>query len=287
MKERRPVSLKRLHFGLSTGRVGHQRLTVEECAFLDIREFARKGVLDVGLGTVHDLTSIDPDTETPRKMFLWVEKVGIDCERLIFRYSAPNADFRPENAIQYAVEVISGPCRFGGKRHWFRCPLLRGSSSCGKRVLKLFLPPGGRYFGCRKCYDLTYWSVQQHDQRGNRQPKFFREPLQRLEGRRTDTALDQTQKIHRDVYQFGKSFLAHPALYADLTHACSKLLSQSGHLEGISKRQSPVVSLRVPPNEITGTPVVLHGPSSAVSRNLCSKSNRKHSMEGNPCRVLI
>jgi pyruvate-formate lyase-activating enzyme len=27
------------------------------------------------------------------------------------------------------------------------------------------LPPGGCYFGCRTCYNLTCWSVQQHDQR--------------------------------------------------------------------------------------------------------------------------
>ncbi len=33
---------------------------------------------------------------------------------------------------------------------------------------KLYLPPGGRYFGCRRCYDLTYESAQQHDKRVDR-----------------------------------------------------------------------------------------------------------------------
>jgi hypothetical protein len=28
-------------------------------------------------------------------------------------------------------------------------------------VSKLHLPPGGRYFGCRHCYDLTYTSCQE------------------------------------------------------------------------------------------------------------------------------
>jgi len=32
---------------------------------------------------------------------------------------------------------------------------------CGRRVGKLYLPPGGRYFGCRQCHDLTYTSCQE------------------------------------------------------------------------------------------------------------------------------
>ena len=30
---------------------------------------------------------------------------------------------------------------------------------------KLYLPPGGRYFGCRHCHDLTYRSRQESDAR--------------------------------------------------------------------------------------------------------------------------
>jgi hypothetical protein len=36
---------------------------------------------------------------------------------------------------------------------------------CDRRVAKLYLPPGGRYFGCRECYRLTYRSAQEHDAR--------------------------------------------------------------------------------------------------------------------------
>ena len=36
---------------------------------------------------------------------------------------------------------------------------------CGARVKKLYLPPGTRYFGCRRCHDLTYESVQTHGTR--------------------------------------------------------------------------------------------------------------------------
>jgi hypothetical protein len=36
---------------------------------------------------------------------------------------------------------------------------------CNRRAGKLYLPPGGRYFGCRQCYRLTYISCQTHDKR--------------------------------------------------------------------------------------------------------------------------
>jgi hypothetical protein len=43
--------------------------------------------------------------------------------------------------------------------------LVVSGSPCYRRVGKLYLPPGGRYFGCRHCYDLTYTSCQEHDKR--------------------------------------------------------------------------------------------------------------------------
>lgn len=41
--------------------------------------------------------------------------------------------------------------RFGGLRWWFVCPLVVKGRSCKRRVGKLYLPPHGRYFGCRHC----------------------------------------------------------------------------------------------------------------------------------------
>jgi hypothetical protein len=55
--------------------------------------------------------------------------------------------------------------RFGGLRWWFVCPLVVNGRPCQRRVGKLYLPPRGRYYGCRHCYDLTYTSCQQHDKR--------------------------------------------------------------------------------------------------------------------------
>ena len=46
--------------------------------------------------------------------------------------------------------------------------------------------------------------------------------------------------------------LASSAVAPNLAQSSSEFLPKRSHLEGFPKRKSPVVSLRVPPNEITG-----------------------------------
>ncbi len=80
--------------------------------------------------------------------------------RLALRYRTTPRQGESEQ-IEEPIELTWTPCRFGGRRWWFRCPLIRNGQLCGRRVAKLYLPPGGRYFGCRHCYDLTYTSAQE------------------------------------------------------------------------------------------------------------------------------
>jgi hypothetical protein len=42
--------------------------------------------------------------------------------------------------------------------------LIVGDVACNRRAGKLYLPSGARYFGCRKCHDLTYKSCQEAHQ---------------------------------------------------------------------------------------------------------------------------
>ena len=58
------------------------------------------------------------------------------------------------------IPVTSTPCFYGGVRVWLRCPVVSKGLLCENRVGKLYLPPGGRVFGCRHCHDLTYESCQ-------------------------------------------------------------------------------------------------------------------------------
>lgn len=63
-----------------------------------------------------------------------------------------------EDEASYAVELTTTPCYFGGRRYWFICPLVVDGAFCGKRMGVLYL--GGRWFGCRDCYQLSYLSRQ-------------------------------------------------------------------------------------------------------------------------------
>ena len=63
--------------------------------------------------------------------------------------------------LDYRVSLTTTPLPWGGLRWWFLCPLLKDGRPCGRRCGKLYLPPGGKYFGCRLCYDLTYRSAQE------------------------------------------------------------------------------------------------------------------------------
>jgi hypothetical protein len=80
----------------------------------------------------------------------------------------------PELAARYPAAVRVPECiirltptrpNLGGLRFWFRCPIRRNGKECGRRVRKLYLPPGAKIFGCRCCYNLTYRSAQTHDPR--------------------------------------------------------------------------------------------------------------------------
>jgi hypothetical protein len=66
------------------------------------------------------------------------------------------------------VEVIIDGGESAKFRWWGRCPSLNNGQPCGQRVLKLYLPPGLRYLGCRACHGPTYRSVQKHDARVDR-----------------------------------------------------------------------------------------------------------------------
>jgi len=68
-------------------------------------------------------------------------------------------------STRYLIEITSTCCTLGGKRFWFRCPMMHGGVSCDRRVLRLYMPPGGQMLGCRHCYDLRHQSCQTHDKR--------------------------------------------------------------------------------------------------------------------------
>ncbi|MCD6174183.1 MAG: hypothetical protein J7K65_00255 [Planctomycetes bacterium] len=59
------------------------------------------------------------------------------------------------------ISITTTPYFYGGVRYWFLCPAVVDGVLCEDRVGKLYLPPGGKLFGCRQCYGLTYESCRQ------------------------------------------------------------------------------------------------------------------------------
>jgi hypothetical protein len=70
----------------------------------------------------------------------------------------------PDRSVSCTVPLVTTQPAFGGPRWWFLCPFLRRGRPCGRRVAKLFIPPGGQHLGCRTCQNLTYRSCQENYQ---------------------------------------------------------------------------------------------------------------------------
>jgi len=81
--------------------------------------------------------------------------VGWGNNYIRLRYAKTDRFTRKKFSLDYKVTLVSTVCNYGGRRWWFICPL----RNCGRRVGVLYLG-GGKYFGCRHCYNLTYQSCK-------------------------------------------------------------------------------------------------------------------------------
>jgi hypothetical protein len=137
---------------------------VEDCQSLDANRWTREGILRANVlatGTWRWTyasgkgfsISYAADTRDSAAPFV----------RLSYSWGWPSSP-EPQSA-DYRVRLTTTRPRFGGLRWWFVCPLSVGGRPCERRVGKLYLPPSARYFGCRRCHELTYKSCQEHDGR--------------------------------------------------------------------------------------------------------------------------
>ncbi|MBI2826540.1 MAG: hypothetical protein HYX69_17855 [Planctomycetia bacterium] len=72
--------------------------------------------------------------------------------------------WRDQEDVRVPIRLQTTATNFNGERWWFTCPLIVGGFPCNRRVGKVYLPPGARYFGCRTCHGLTYRSCQEAHQ---------------------------------------------------------------------------------------------------------------------------
>jgi len=136
---------------------------VEDCRSLDLNELLRRRLLTPGHSRAGSLrwTQATTGKEVGSVGYLveWEEERAV----LTFRYGVTRGGEREE--VDEPVRLVTSRPPLGGLRWWFVCPLVVNGTPCRKRVSKLYLPPGGKLFGCRSCYRLTYRSVQEHNGR--------------------------------------------------------------------------------------------------------------------------
>jgi len=162
-----------------------KKSTVEDCRSVSVGAMAREGIFRWGPGYRASWRwSVTEEGEQKEVASMGLATVGHEgvVTGVVFAYTITryNGEKVP---CRYEVRIDRTPCHFGGWRYWFVCPLVVGGRPCHQRVAKLYLPPGGTYYGCRHCYNLTYESVQRHDKRVDALMKLPWEALEDLADR--------------------------------------------------------------------------------------------------------
>lgn len=133
--------------GIGSGnRWQNGRATVESCRSIDVRRWAREGILRPGYSGSRQWTR---DGEQVASIQMRAE---VGCVTLVYRMRSNGGEWED---LSYPVALDATPCRYGGARQWFRCP----AHGCGRRVAMLYL--GDRIFACRHCYRLSYASSRE------------------------------------------------------------------------------------------------------------------------------
>ena len=117
------------------GRPGH-RLKAEQTPKIDIRVWHRRGLLWDGSNNTWSWSRGDECAGSIRFT------VNADSIRLIYAVHGQDAS--------QTVRTTTTPCRYGGARTWFQCPV------CCGRAAVLFMRAGR--FACRQCQKVSYSS---------------------------------------------------------------------------------------------------------------------------------
>jgi hypothetical protein len=150
--------------GFGSGRYGG-RPTVESGLALDINRLIRQRWLVPGACTSGALTWSNTVTgKDVASIGYTASMVDPDDAWVKLRYLAD--DVRQD----YRVPIASTPCHYGGRRWWWKCP------RSGRRVAKLYLPPGEAVFAARRAYGLAYHSQRMTalDRSHDRQRRLYR-----------------------------------------------------------------------------------------------------------------
>ena len=138
---------------------------VEDCKSIDITWLRREGFLGGIASQTIRWTNAAGENRGSVGITVQLEGWGTSYSSVRLNYTVTSFDSDDREDYDYEIRLTTTPCNFGGQRYWFVCPLSVNGMECGRRVRTLYLPPSGKYFGCRYCYNLTYKSQQEHDKR--------------------------------------------------------------------------------------------------------------------------
>ncbi len=144
----------------------NKKNTVNDGHYLDINKLVRDGLLVRGYGAGSMRWTNTRTGEETASIGYILEPLGEAGLTMRLRYTKTGRN-NDKESLDYPVMLQTTRPNYGGRRWWFTCPLVVNGRACHRRVGKLYLPPGGKYFGCRHCYNLTYKSCQESDKRLN------------------------------------------------------------------------------------------------------------------------
>lgn len=138
---------------------------VEECKSIDIAWLRQEGFLSGIASQTITWKNAAGEERGSIGITVQLEGWGVPYSRVRLNYTVTSCYSDESEDYDYEIPLTTTPCNFGGHRYWFICPLSVDGRACRRRVRTLYLPPRGKYFGCRHCYNLTYKSQQEHDKR--------------------------------------------------------------------------------------------------------------------------
>ena len=142
--------------GSGSGWRGAKNATVDDSLVLDMATLVRKRALVIGAWTSGSWGWKYEGDVTPHATIGYEANLH-DQHNAWIRLHYPRNDV----PVDYKVRLVATKPNYGGLRYWFICPLVRNDGGPPRRVAKLYLPPGAKYFGSREAYGLTYTSCQE------------------------------------------------------------------------------------------------------------------------------
>lgn len=146
--------------GSGKGQRWNAKTCVESCLILDVSKISLGEALRAGTkGTIRWTDEYTGKSVSAVGFSTFVSCIGERLLTLLYRFAGSHHQSVEDISID--IHLTETRPHYGGVRWWFRCPLVDDNIPCDRRVAKLYLPPGGRHFGCRTCHNLTYRSCQE------------------------------------------------------------------------------------------------------------------------------